>query len=215
VTAAAAARTFAPLVILPAAVAGWLWSLSRTDVTAVGDFGLLATVHPAFFAAPALGLLGFVTELAGTRRRSAVLAAYTVVVIAIIHATTPVLLSQPQYAWTYKHIGVARLIAEQGSVSSPDDIYQQWPALLTAIAQLADVAGVDPLTLAPWAPVTFNLLGSVLLFALARVISPHPRTPYLAVMLFQCLNWIEQDYLAPQGLAFLQTDGDGHLVGSR
>ena len=28
-------------------------------------------------------------------------------------------------------------------------------------------------------------------------------TPYLTVVTFQCLNWIEQDYLAPQGLAFL------------
>jgi hypothetical protein len=189
--------------LLAAAATTWVVAVATTDVDRVGDLGLLATVHPVYLVAPALCVAGFVTELLRGARRPMVLGAYLVLVILIIHATTPLLLDAPQYAWTYKHVGAADLIASRGTLPAADDIAYRWPAFLTGVAQLAAVSGVDPLVLAPWAPVFVNLVASVLLFAIARGLTDDRRPAWLAVLLFQCVNWIKQDALAPQGLAVL------------
>jgi hypothetical protein len=191
------------LVLLAGAGSAWGFAVTHTDVHRVGDLGLLAAVHPLYFVAPVLCIAGYVAELLRGALRPPVLVAYLVMVMLVIHATAPLMLDQPRYAWTYRHVGVVELISARGTVSAPDDIYQRWPAFLTGVAQFATVTGVDPLALAPWIPVFFNAVASVLLFAIARALSEERRTAYLTVLLFQCLNWIEQDYLAPQGLAFV------------
>lgn len=196
-------RTLVDVGILAIALAAWLVALSLTDISQVGQFGLLGVVNPLFFAAAVLCVGGFIVEVFRGARRPLVLGAYLVLTIAILHASTPILLDQPQYAWTYKHIGVIDLIQTQGHLGDPSDIYQQWPAFFTAAAQLCQFLGVSAIGIAPWAPVFFNLLASVLLFAIARTLSPDRRVAWGTVLLFQCVNWIEEDYLAPQGLAFV------------
>jgi hypothetical protein len=186
--------------LLGGAAAAWVWAVAHTDIDRVGDLGLLATVHPLFFVAPVLCVVGFVAELLRGARRSWILTAYLVMVILVIHGTTPLLLDQPQYAWIYRGVGVVDLIASRGTVSAGDDAYQRWPALAAAVAQLVTISGVDPLRVVAWAPVAFNLAASVVLFAIARTLTPDRRIAYLTVLLFQCVNW---DYLGPQRLAFL------------
>jgi hypothetical protein len=189
--------------LLGAAVAAWIFAVANTDIDRVDDLGLLATVHPLYLVAPVLCVVGFVAELLRGARRPPVLIAYLVVVILVVHATTPLLLDAPQYAWTYRHVGVVDMIASRGTLPAPDDRSHLWPAFHTGVALFTAVSGVDPLVLAPWAPVFFNLVASVLLFAIARALTDDRRSAYLTVLLFQCVNWIEQDYLAPPGLAFL------------
>jgi hypothetical protein len=97
--------------LLGAAVTAWILAVANTDLDRVDDLGLLATVHPLYFVAPLLCVVGFVAELLRGARRPLVLVAYLVVVIVVLHATTPLLLDAPQYAWTYRHVGVVDLIA--------------------------------------------------------------------------------------------------------
>jgi len=188
--------------IVVLALAAWTYALNRTDVRGVGSFGLLAVVAPLFFVAPVLCVIGFVAELARGGRRTSVLVAYLGVLLLVIHATTPLLLAEPQYAWTYKHIGVIEYLAGHGGVVG-GDIYLQWPAFFAAAAQLGGAGGVNGLQLAPWAPLFFNVVGAVVLFAIARTLSPDRRVAFGTVFGFECVNWIEEDYLAPQGLAFV------------
>lgn len=196
--------------VIATALAAWLVSLHRTDITTVGQYGLLATVHPVFLLAVVLTLAGFVAEVrrasAGTAPgrgpRRAVLAGYLGLAILLVHATTPLLLEEPQYAWTYKHVGVIELVLAHGHIGAEADIYQQWPAFFTATAQLAALLGVDALALAPWAPIVFAVLSCTLLVAIARTLSAGTATAWSAAMAFVCITWVAQDYLAPQGLAF-------------
>jgi hypothetical protein len=60
---------------------------------------------------------------------------------------------------------------------------------------------------AAWAPVVFNLAGSLVLYAIARTLSPDRRVAFATVLIFQCVNWIEEDYLSPQGFAFVLSLG--------
>lgn len=181
----------------------WLAAVAGTDPAQVGEFGLLASIHPAFFAALVVCAGGFVLALRRPGNRAVVLTGYLVLLVAILHATTPLLLDQVQYAWTYKHVGVVELFLNSGAVVDSGDIYQQWPALFGGTAGVSALSGATPLSLAAWAPVFFNLAGVLVLVAIARTLSGDPRLPYLAGFLFLAINWVEEDYLAPQALAFL------------
>ncbi len=189
----------------PAAV--WWWSLAHTDLSSLGQFGLLASVHPTFFVAAALTVVGLVVEATRGSGLRVIAGGYAVLLILIMHATTPILLDLPQYAWTYKHIGVVEFLATHGHVGDAADIYQQWPAFFATVAQLTSAVGADPVAAAEWAPVFFNLATSVVLFAIARTVATDRRVALVTVGVFQCVNWIEQDYLAPQGLAFVLSLG--------
>lgn len=193
---------------LAVALAAWLVSLAHTDVTRVGQFGLLATLPPLFLVAVVVTLAGFVVEVRrpGAPRRI-VLAAYLGLAILLVHATTPLLLEEPQYAWTYKHLGVIEYVLAHGHVTGGPDIYQQWPAFFTAVAVLVDLLGVSTVAVAPWAPVVFTVLSGTLVGAIARTLGGDVRTVWSAVLAFVGITWVGQDYLAPQGLAFVLSLG--------
>jgi hypothetical protein len=190
------------LAALGSGVALWLVAVAVTDAAGAGEFGLLSIVHPAYLAALVVAVAGFLTALAG-HRGGAVLGGYLVLLVLILHGTTPLLLDMPQYAWTYKHVGVVELLLSQGAITDAGDIYQQWPGLFAAVAGLSDLSGASPLSLARWAPVFFNLAAALVLLAIGRTLTADRRVPYLTVLVFLCINWIEEDYLAPQALAFL------------
>ncbi|MDT5026097.1 MAG: hypothetical protein QOE61_2523 [Micromonosporaceae bacterium] len=189
--------------IIAVILAVWLFSLSRTSADSVGDYGLLSVIHPAYFVAVALCALRFIVELARKRWRGWILLAHTVVLIAIMHATVPLLVYEPEYAWSYKHVGVVEHIRAYGVVTNALDIYQQWPTLFAFVAHLVDGSGVDALRLAAWAPVFFDLAFCVPLFAIARTLSTDRRVPYLTVFLFSAANWVAQDYLSPQAFTYV------------
>jgi len=195
------------------ALVAWLVSLDLTDVASVGQFGLLATLHPLFLVAVGATLAGFVVEV---RRpgppRPVVLAAYVGLAILLVHATTPLLLEEPQYAWTYKHIGVVEYVLAHGHVTGGADIYRQWPAFFTAVAALVDLLGVSAMAVAPWAPVVFTVLSSALVGAIARALGGDVRTVWSAALAFVSITWVAQDYLAPQALAFVLSLGVFYVV---
>jgi O-antigen/teichoic acid export membrane protein len=198
---------------LSIALVAWLVSLAHTDVTRVGQLGLLAALPPLFLVAVVATLAGFVVEVRrpGAPRR-VILAAYLGLAILLVHATTPLLLEEPQYAWTYKHVGVVEYVLTHGHVSGGADIYQQWPAFFTAVAALVDLLGVSALAVAPWAPAVFTVLNATLVGAIARTLGGDVRMRWSAVLAYVGITWVAQDYLAPQALAFALSLGVFYLV---
>ncbi|PRY48164.1 hypothetical protein LY71_11050 [Geodermatophilus tzadiensis] len=193
-------RALAPLVVL-AGLASWAGSLTQVDTATRSDYGLLALVGPLFYAGLALLCAGFVLELFD-QRRTWVLVAGVVGLVAVIDATVPILYTNPEYAWTYKHLGVVEWFREGNGVTDPRDIYQQWPALFTAVAALGDLTGVSTLTLAAWAPFASSLLVCLPVFAIARTLSEDRRVAFLTVFLFHAGLWVGTAYLSPQAYAF-------------
>jgi len=193
-------RWGAPLLVL-LGLAAWGLSLTQVDTATRSDYGLLGMVGPLFPLGLALLCAGFVLELAD-QRRSSVLAAGVIGLVLVIDASVPILYSTPEYAWTYKHVGVVEFFREGQGVTDPRDIYQQWPALFTAVAALAELTGVSSLALATWAPVAFSLLACLPLFAIVRHLSDDRRVAFLTVFLFHAGLWVGTSYLSPQALAF-------------
>ena len=181
----------------------WIIAINSSSTANVGDYGLLSTMHPTFFAAVLVCAAGFVIELYRRDWRWPVLLGYLVLLLLILHATTPLLLSEPEYAWVYKHVGVVEYIRTHGAVDNPKDLYLQWPTFFALGAQVVSVTGVGGLALASWAPLLFDALNCLPLFAIARTLSPNRRVPFLTVFLFTAVNWVGQDYFAPQAFAFV------------
>jgi hypothetical protein len=191
--------------VLAAALACWVIALVTADLSRLSGYGLLAALPAPYYLALVLLAVGFALAAAAPSVRPALLGAYVVGLIAVLHATTPLLYPEPRYAWTYKHLGVIDYIAAHGSVDRAVDVYQNWPGFFALNAWFSQVAGIAPIDYAAWAQPAFELANAaVILFAL-RGVTRDARLRWIAVWLFVVANWIGQDYLAPQALGFLLT----------
>lgn len=189
-----------PLLLVAAAVL-WLTSVGISSNQKVADYGLLGLVSPLFVVGLALVCVACSIELARDCR-APVLSVSIVLLVLMLNATVPMLASIPEYAWTFKHVGVIEFFKQGHGVQDAKDIYQQWPALFTSVAAISDLVGVSPLKLAGWAPVFFSLWQCVPMFAIFRTLSSDRRIPFLAVFLFQSCIWVGTSYLSPQAMAF-------------
>lgn len=199
--------------LLPAAGGLWALSLARTDVSAVNDFGLLAALPLTYFAGVAILITATAGLLTAPVLSPARLSLHLAALVVMVHAAAPILFEVPIYSWVYKHIGVIDYIGSNGALDPAIDIYHSWPGFFALVAWFSDVAGLgDPVAFAAWAPVYFNLLGCLVLGFAFRALGMPPRAVWLALFLFAGGNWVGQDYLAPQALAFVLAVGTTGMI---
>lgn len=187
----------APLVL-------WSASLSAIDLDQIGRYGLAAGLPATWYAALAIVLLGAVRTIFAPRLDASLVAAHIVVAVVIVYATIPAVADMPQYAWTYKHIGVTKSIEQLGSVAPLVDIYHRWPGFFALAAAFSRISGLDdPASYAAWAEPVFSLLGAVLVAAIAHTVSRDARVAAVAALFFVLTAWLAQSYFAPQPLAYV------------
>lgn len=189
--------------LLSVAAACWIVGLLQANIADIGDYGLLQAMHPLFFIGAVLCVAGFVIEIGLGARRGWLLVAHLALMLLIMHATVPILIHEPEYAWTYKHIGVIQLFRTTGRIVDPNDIYQAWPTFFAAVAQLCTLSGAKSISVAAWGPLFFDAANCLPLYAIVRTLSSDRRLPWLTVFVFTCVNWVAQDYLSPQAFAYV------------
>jgi hypothetical protein len=199
-------RWFQPQLAFPfLGLGSWAYGLDQVRTSGIGSYGLLASANVWFVLGLSLLVAGLVLEL---RRSSAprgwLLGLLLVGLIVAIHSTVPILFGAPEYAWVYKHIGVISAFERYGHITDPSNIYQQWPALFSAVAAISSLAHIGPLSFAAWAPLAFELADALLLLAIFRQLTDNRRIVWLAVVLYEGLvSWVGQDYLSPQAFGYL------------
>ncbi|MER7579255.1 glycosyltransferase [Kitasatospora sp. NPDC097691] len=192
---------------LPAALALWMLALSRTDLSRMGDLGLLQALPQAYFAALVLLTVGFVTALRAPRVRHRWPAAYVLALIAVVHATPSLLYPTLRYAWAWKHVAIVDAMLRHGGTvpgAGKLDVYNQWPGFFELHAVILRATGLDSvLGYAAWYPVITNvlLLGPLLL--LYRSITTDRRLVWGGIWLYYATAWVGQDYFSPQAFAYL------------
>ena len=193
------------LIPLIAGIGAWAYGVSQIQRQAIGPYGVLAGANAWFFAGLVLLLAGLLAELSRSRARTWLLGAYLIGLIVAIHTTVPLLYGgTPEYAWVYKHIGVVQEFGRYQRVTDTSNIYQEWPALFTAVASISSLGNAGPLSFAAWGPVAFELADALLLLGIFRLLTRDRRLPYLAVLLYEGLiAWVGQDYLSPQAFGYL------------
>jgi hypothetical protein len=203
---AAATRAVAHRLVAVLTIGGsfacWAFALRHTDLTKLAGYGLLTALPHSYYAGLALLAIGFAYAAALTPVRPGLLGSYVIALVVQLHATAAILYSEPRYSWTYKHLGVVDYIEQNGQVHRWIDIYHNWPGFFALTAWLAKAAGVDPIELAPWAQLFFELAAvAAIVFAL-RGFTRDPRRVWIAAWIFVVANWVGQDYLSPQAFAF-------------
>lgn len=202
------ALTIALVVLIVAtAVALWVRSLPEIDLRAMNDLGLASVLPVSFFAALVLLSAGFAVTLfsdVGSRRRWEALLFWQILLVVVILYGTPALVEEvPRTAAMWRHLGVANLIEESGSIEKTTDGYLNWPGFFVLLAVIRVATGLKDLAgLGAWAPVFFNVLYLFPLLVLFRRSFQDFRFVWLAVWIFLCTNWVGQDYLAPQGFGY-------------
>ena len=194
------------VVALLVAVVLWLISLPQIRLDRVGDYGLIPLLPLTFWAALAVLLLSFASAVLRGLNRTALLAAYPVVLIAILHGTPSVRYGTLRYSWAWKHVGIVDFFLRHNGVDRSVhemDVYQYWPGFFTANATLVKAAGLhSALGYAPWAPPMVNLALLAPLLLIYRSFTSDRRLIWSALVIFILGNWVGQDYFAPQAFAY-------------
>jgi glycosyltransferase involved in cell wall biosynthesis len=188
--------------VLVGAAAAWAFSLLHTDLDRMAGLGLLDALPPSYFVAFGLLLAGFMTAVSRAALPHRLLWVYAAALIVVLHGTTPLLYDEPRYTWTYTHLGVIALIAQTGAVDRTIDIYNNWPGFFALVAWASSAAALSAASFAAWAQVFFNLAYVAGLQFALRGVTRDERLIWTASLLFLLGNWLGQDYLAPQSLAF-------------
>ncbi len=198
-------RARGSIALLTIAAALWLVSLIRIDVGAIGSYGLLSAFPITMFVA--LGVLTVSMGRAVHREETnVVLAAHVVLFLVIAHGTPAALYETLRYSWAWKHIGLVDYLARHHTVDphvTNLNVYQSWPGFFAVAATwLVGSHASSWLGPAQWAPLFFELLDVLALYAIFTTLESDRRVVWTGIWLFALGNWIGQDYFSPQAFAF-------------
>lgn len=196
-------RVTAPYLWIVAALCGWAVALPGMADAADSLFGLLFTgTGPALIAVSTVIVAAFVVAL---RRGALIVAAFAVgAMIVVLRLTATLITDLPLYPWTYKHLGIVDyVLTHRVFPPSGIDVYREWPAFFTSAVWFSDLTALDPIAFAHWfAPVT-HLVLALVIAALAATVGLDRRETLAAVMIAELVNWVAQDYFAPQAFALV------------
>lgn len=195
---------------LLAAAALWTYALPRVGFRAMGDYGLLDRFPAPFYAALALLTCGFLVALRRAGTAPWWPATYCVALLVALKAPPAVLYDSVRYPWASKHDAVVNQLLlsgelrPNGALSGNMSAYDQWPGFFTLTGGLVRAFGVDSAAVfLNWAPIALGLLLMPVLVLIYRTFTEDWRLVWTAVWIFQLANWVGQDYLSPQGFAYL------------
>ena len=192
-----------PYALLGAAVALWLFSLTRVDLDRLSDIGLITALPATFFLAVCLLTVGFFREVMRPEPRPLVLWAHLVAAVVFLHGVTGALEVVPRFSTSWIHAGFTNQIADHNVTLPLLDARFSWPGFFSVAALVQRVAGLESaLWFVRWAPVLVDLALLLPVAVLVRVAAVPDRARWTALWLFCIGNWVGQDYFSPQALNF-------------
>ena len=180
----------------------WAFGVSQVRRQAIGSFGLLASANVWFFLGLAVLLVGGLLELSRPGPRTWLICAYLAALIVAIHASVPLLYGTPEYAWVYKHIGVASAFGAVRPVTDPRISTSRGRRCSRASRRSRALRRQRP-RFARWAPPAFELLDACCWSRSSAWSAQPPRRVPRSVPDDGAVAWVGQDYLSPQAFGFL------------
>ncbi|WP_284740050.1 hypothetical protein [Amycolatopsis sp. RTGN1] len=178
--------------------------LKSVDPGTLGSFGLLEALSPGALAGLVVLTAAFVVEVRSARPRTWLLATAVVLTVLGMYGLQPLTEPVARLPVAWLHAGWTDYIGAHGTVLHDFDARFSWPAFFAGAAWLTKFAGLGSTTaLLAWAPPVLTGLAALGVHAVATAVLGRGRAPWLAAWTFLCVNWVEQDYFSPQGLAFL------------
>jgi phosphate starvation-inducible membrane PsiE len=175
------------------------------DQARIGAWGLIQALPALYFVSTALLTVSFFAELFGRdRSNSLVLAVHVVGMVVLLHGAPGFLESEPRFATAWLHAGFTGQILDRGVSAPKIDARFNWPGFFGAAAAVSGAGGLkSALPLLRWAPVFMVLLYLPSLYVIGRQLTRSSTTAWLGLWLFLLVNWVGQDYFAPQTVGFV------------
>jgi branched-subunit amino acid transport protein AzlD len=194
--------------LLPVSVCLWAVGVTRTNVTALGPFGLLSDLPLIFYAGVALLVVSAAAELAHHQPSTWRMAAHAVALVIMLYGTFPLLFPEPRSSWAYEYVGVVEYVGAHGHLNPAVDIFQNWPGFFALAAWFTKLAGLSsPLVLAKWSEVFFELAALPLLYLIYKALPLTNRQLWVAILLYSASNWVGQDSFTDQAVGTLLSLG--------
>ena len=193
--------------LLAGALLGWIISLFTIDINDVNSLGFASAFTPVtwaslLLASGAVVVAVFRVPLDGPWFWRLVITGL-VLLVTIIHGTPMVLESAPRFFEAYQHVGFIEYISRTGQHSAAVNYRLSWFGAFGLGATLSGTAGSPELFGAirvfPWA---FGLLILLPVYSIVSKFIVDQRTRAATLVVFVIGNWIAQDYLSPQALAY-------------
>lgn len=195
----AAVHALIPLVI----VGLWALSIGGIPLRDMTDIGLISVMPASALALLALLTISFCLALYGRPLRPWVAFLHVAALIVILYGVTAFIEDNARFSSVYRHIGIIDNIIRNGDVDPNIDAYFNWPGFFALGAMISQAAGLDsPLAMAGWGALVFNFLFLAPLLVIFRWASDDPRVWWLGLWVFFSANWVGQDYLSPQAVAY-------------
>jgi hypothetical protein len=175
------------------------------DQSRIGQWGLIQALPPLYFLSLAILTVSFFAELYRPHARSSlVLAGHVVGMVLLLHGAPGFLEQEPRFATAWLHAGFTNQILDQGVARPEVDARFNWPGFFGAAAAVTGAAGLQSaLSLLRWAPVFALLLYLPAVFVIGRQLTCSPVAAWLGLWLFLLVNWVGQDYFAPQSIGLV------------
>ena len=185
----------------------WLVGLKEVDISRIGDLGIASMLPLWGVAGLTLLAVAFCLGLFSARSPAWLLTAILLAIIVLLYGLTAMLEHEARFAAAWRHAGFTDYFLRHGSTNTRLDAYFAWPGFFVALAFLVRASGLDTplhlLSVANWAPLFFNLLYGLVLYAIYSSLTTDRRVRWLGLWFFFLSNWAGQDYMAPQALAYL------------
>ncbi|HEY9439445.1 MAG TPA: hypothetical protein VIS29_12490, partial [Streptomyces sp.] len=210
VSAALRPQSLVTWLALLLAAALWIYALPHIGFRSMGEYGLLDRLPVTYYLSLLVLTAGFVVGLRRAGTAPWWPALYCAALLMALKGVPAVLYDSVRYPWASKHDAVITHMLANGALRPDESLsgnmsaYDQWPGFFTLNGGLVRVFGVhSAAAYLNWAPIVFGLLMMPVLVLIYRTFSEDWRLVWAAVWIFQLANWVGQDYLAPQGFAYL------------
>jgi hypothetical protein len=201
--ALASLRTAQPAALAVCAAGLWLASLGNIDVSGISDLGLVSVLPASVVVAFGLLTWGYCLALRQQRLSVPLLLVHLLVLLLIAYGTVALVEEEPRYHANWRLVGISDYVIRHGAIDGTLDAFSNWPGFFILSAFASQIAGLDsPIRFAAWAPLAFNLMYLGPLVMILESATSDRRLVWLGVWFFYLVNWVGQDYLAPQGLNY-------------
>lgn len=185
------------------ALAIWVVLMTRLDVRAVDDLGVISIVPPPAFACVGLLTAAFVLSLRLRPLSGTLLAVQIVALVIMLYGAPAFFEEAPRFVTAWLHVGFTDAIARTGELFPLRDARFDWPAFFVLSAFVSSVSGLNPLGVLAWVPAAQTLLYLPPMYLILRSGTSDARMIWLGIWFFCLTNWVAQDYFSPQGLNLL------------
>ena len=193
----------AQALIVVGALALWIAGLRTVELHQITDLGLVPALPAATLAALALVTCSFALALRRPVPSTPLVVLHLVVLVVMLFGATAFIDSEPAFNVVWRHAGVTDFVLSTGRVDPDIDAYFNWPGFFFLTGLATRAAGLDSaLGLSAWAPVVFELVYLPGLVVISRTFTTDRRLAWVAVWIFYLTNWVGQDYLSPQAMAY-------------